>query len=65
MEMILRFNKIFLSGIEMLFNPRRVYFDRINDILKTSDEEALYSDWKKTGNDMKKAISIYEENKKS
>lgn len=53
--------KIFLSGFEAFFNPMTTRRKRINVILNKSDEEALRSDWEKTGNDIKKAMVIYEQ----
>lgn len=33
---------------------------RINTILKTSDKEALDADWVVVGNDVRKAMNMYE-----
>lgn len=59
MEMLIKFNKIFFSGIEALFKPQSTCTEKIDAILNVSDEEALKSDWIQTGNDLRKAMNIY------
>lgn len=59
MKIFIKLNKIFLSGIEVFFRPQANCEKEFDKILKISDEEVLKSDWVKTGNDIKKAITIY------
>lgn len=61
MEMLIKFNKMFISGIGALFEPMIVRKKRVDLILNKTDEEALRSDWEKVGNDIRKAMSLYEQ----
>ena len=64
MEMIIKFNKMFLLGIESFLKPRKICNIKINNILSISDEDAFKFDWEITGNDIRKAIHYYDQEKK-
>lgn len=57
---IFQLNKSFFEGIKSFFYPMNTRKSRINTILKTSDKEALDADWVVVGNDVRKAMNMYE-----
>lgn len=61
MERIIKFNKMFTFGIGALFEPIITRKKKVNSILNKTDEEALLSDWEKVGNDIRMAMSLYEQ----
>lgn len=62
MEQILMIHKFLFRGMYTIFNPKKASRERINSILKTTNEKALRDDWNSVGEDFK--VSLIEYGKK-
>lgn len=62
MERILMIHKFLFRGMYTIFNPKKASRERINSILKTTNEKAIRDDWNLVGEDFK--VSLIEYSKK-
>lgn len=51
----------FIDPLMMIFKPREASYRRVKYLSKQQGADAIAKDWENVGNDIRKAIGVYEE----